>query len=385
MADCATPEYAAGMGSLVPGRVPDPPHVRDCVAAAVKLTGVSSPPDSHAGRVNELPLPDLEALARHFALELDTFVWLGITRPEAPSFRENTEDPETVARVHKAASRHLPLFIEAAGALALAGLVPRRAPTFTTLAWRDSADDTATRLRRTLHLSNGPVPQIRLLLERQGLLVLGRVLQPGTISGASAWITVPDRVRIPAILLNTRESIGRQNFTLMHEVAHLLRSPDRPTACRLSSATEESEASVEERRCNHFAAAFLLPAGWPDWPRIAGSLGDEAGANERYVRGVAQRAGVSYYALVLRLQELRLASVEVLKELKSRAAPPPGSKPRSRKTRVEDIAGSRTAAIGRAIHDGSVPLTIATRLFPNSGLRDQFTHDFVRPPERTVG
>lgn len=58
------------------------------------------------------------------------------------------------------------------------------------------------------------------------------------------------------VLLKEGDYSLRQNFTLVHEFAHIIRCSQ--LAYGLSDGNLESE-DEEERYCNHFAAAFLMP------------------------------------------------------------------------------------------------------------------------------
>ncbi|HET7508970.1 MAG TPA: ImmA/IrrE family metallo-endopeptidase [Solirubrobacterales bacterium] len=95
-----------------------------------------------------------------------------------------------------------------------------------------------------------------------------------------------------------REETGpaRQKFTLAHELGHLLLAEPNEDmeACRMPPVHFDSE----ERFCDQFAAALLLPKGWieSEFAKAEPSLG--------IARNVSSHSGVSLSASMLRLREV---------------------------------------------------------------------------------
>ena len=94
----------------------------------------------------------------------------------------------------------------------------------------------------------------------------------------------------PVICLNTKEFAGRRCFTLMHELAHLLRGDNALTL--LSGNAEESAVSrfqdaEAERFCDRFAGNMLIPE--EDLKKQANA----AGAGEDFFRALSRRYWVS--------------------------------------------------------------------------------------------
>ncbi len=58
------------------------------------------------------------------------------------------------------------------------------------------------------------------------------------------------------IFVNGRDYEYRQRFTLCHEIAHIIRNSEKAFGF---SEGEIYSASGEERFCDHFSAAFLMP------------------------------------------------------------------------------------------------------------------------------
>lgn len=112
---------------------------------------------------------------------------------------------------------------------------------------RTAAEDA----RNALGLGRFPAFDLANALEREwGILVL-QVDPPEGVSGAASRL---DGTQV--ILVNRRESRGRRNFDLAHELFHLL-TWDRMPPDRLHA--EGSRARVEQL-ANNFASAFLMPA-----------------------------------------------------------------------------------------------------------------------------
>jgi IrrE N-terminal-like domain len=97
------------------------------------------------------------------------------------------------------------------------------------------------------------------------------------------------------IYLRAGTNPARRRFTLAHELGHLARhNPDAPMIARrmLSSPTPE------ERFCDQFAAALLLPHGW----LVASQLKQRRDLTT--LRALASAAHASLAATLLRLREL---------------------------------------------------------------------------------
>jgi Zn-dependent peptidase ImmA (M78 family)/DNA-binding XRE family transcriptional regulator len=109
----------------------------------------------------------------------------------------------------------------------------------------DDAERAAVLVRQAFRLGNGPLYNIVEMLEEQGIRVIELELDEG-FNGMSAMIDD----RVPVIVLNSffDNKLDRKRFTALHELAHLLLSFD-----------PELEEKQQERLCDAFAGAMLLP------------------------------------------------------------------------------------------------------------------------------
>jgi Zn-dependent peptidase ImmA (M78 family)/DNA-binding XRE family transcriptional regulator len=87
-------------------------------------------------------------------------------------------------------------------------------------------------------------------LESKGILVFVFRMGEKACRGFSLWNT-----RAPVVVINSAYNAAARVFTLFHELAHLLTRKD--SVCIGSPVTAQADAY--ERRCEEFAADFLLP------------------------------------------------------------------------------------------------------------------------------
>lgn len=112
----------------------------------------------------------------------------------------------------------------------------------------------AQRTRRHWGLGDGPISDVTLLLENNGVTVSRFTILDRRIDGFSEWSVGGGR---PYVVLNEdKESSARSRFDASHELAHLV----------LHWAVPPSEHAVKrsykalEQQAHRFAGAFLLPA-----------------------------------------------------------------------------------------------------------------------------
>lgn len=152
-------------------------------------------------------------------------------------------------------------------------------------------------IRREYSLGEGPIRNIRRLLEQDmGVLIFSLPIEDG-VSGMSWWHPRAG----PAILVNRNDSAGRQNWTLAHELAHLLQS-DAVVIC---DTLRVNSGEPRERFADTFAAEFLLPredlVRYVQRERLQPLL-----ANDETLNLVARRYHVSREATARRLENLGL-------------------------------------------------------------------------------
>jgi Zn-dependent peptidase ImmA (M78 family) len=230
-------------------------------------------------------------------------------------------------------------------------LAPPAALLFGSLAPDVSADDMVSLYRSLLGTSASA--KVAAVLAERGAVLRGSwpasgltAGEQGSVYGEEAWRmfvgSESDRVDISAVLRNigiavdyvtlrdvnvravsmispdgaARIAVNRsfrlgisepvERFTLAHELGHLLLDQDR--ASNMVVASGPWAPQEIEQRANAFAAAFLIPVPLLD-ARL--TLVSDLAATSDYIRETARVLGVSFTALVSRLQNLgRLAYEE---------------------------------------------------------------------------
>jgi len=108
-------------------------------------------------------------------------------------------------------------------------------------------------LRRILDVGDKPLPDLRERLEGKGIRVFQLPIPDDAFSGFSFWHSEYG----PCILLNASELKGRKNFTLAHELAHLVYGHES-TLCYIPIKLSEVHGDIEVE-ANQFAIELLLP------------------------------------------------------------------------------------------------------------------------------
>jgi len=156
----------------------------------------------------------------------------------------------------------------------------------------------AGRLRETYNLMDKPVSALRNLLEDSGVRIFELPVPNDEFSGFSFWHSDYG----PCILVNARDSEGRRNFTLAHELAHFLYN-DGSSLCYIPSEISETYGSIEYR-ANQFAVELLLPALGITEDFKKG--GFSSIPTDKELSKMANKWGVSIQALGYRLENLKL-------------------------------------------------------------------------------
>jgi Zn-dependent peptidase ImmA (M78 family) len=143
---------------------------------------------------------------------------------------------------------------------------------------------------------------LRLLVEQLGIVVVYIDAGENNCRGFS----LPGKLA-PLIALNSKFHLGSmRSFTLLHELAHLARG---------SGAVCHDDESDEERWCNEFAAAFLVPAAsLRDYMDSKGWTFVQPSEIKERVRLVANRYHVSWQAAAIRLRQLGFANQALVDE-----------------------------------------------------------------------
>jgi Zn-dependent peptidase ImmA (M78 family)/DNA-binding XRE family transcriptional regulator len=158
-------------------------------------------------------------------------------------------------------------------------------------------------LRKKLDTGDKPLPNLRERLESEGVRVFELPVPEDTFSGFSFWHTEYG----PCILLNAREPRGRRNFTLAHELAHLLYDHGS-SLCYIPLKFGEHLGDLEYK-ANQVAIELLLPELGVVEDFRKRNLSRTPSENE-LVQMAYYKWGVSIQALGYRLENLDLIKRE---------------------------------------------------------------------------
>lgn len=111
----------------------------------------------------------------------------------------------------------------------------------------------AASFRQELGAGDKPLPNLRERLENKGVRIFEIVVPDDAFSGFSFWHLEYG----PCILLNANEVKGRRNFTLAHELAHLLYGHES-ALCYIPLKFTDVREDIEFKT-NQFAVELLLP------------------------------------------------------------------------------------------------------------------------------
>ena len=176
----------------------------------------------------------------------------------------------------------------------------------------DAAEEIAMAERNRLGLGQGPIPNLRQLLENEvGMRVFGMTL-PSKLAAMFAYTDSWGG----CIAVNRSHPRDRRRLSLAHEYAHFLTSRYRPEFTVLGRYQRQP---ASERLANAFALSFLLPeaglrARFHAIQRAKGGLGAVTPAD---LLTLADYYGASVEALTLRLEDLRLLPPGTWEGLKS--------------------------------------------------------------------
>jgi Zn-dependent peptidase ImmA (M78 family)/transcriptional regulator with XRE-family HTH domain len=190
---------------------------------------------------------------------------------------------------------------------------PRRYPAVYPINGRDpaeAAEEVAAAERNRLGLGDGPVANLRDLLETDVGLRIFCLGLPSRIAGLFIFTEELGC----CIAVQRKHPPGRRLWSLAHEYAHFLahRYEAEVTALRT-----DSRPSGKERFADAFAKEFLMPAlglrrRFHDMQHSAGQV------TPATLITLADLYGVSFEAMLLRLEDLRLVPVGTWMELKGR-------------------------------------------------------------------
>ena len=163
----------------------------------------------------------------------------------------------------------------------------------------DAAEDVAASERNRLGLGDGPVLNLREVLESDvGLRVFYTEL-PSDLAGIFAYTEELGG----CIAVNSRHPEERRRWSMAHEYGHFLTSRFRP---ELTILGRFERIPASERFADAFAAALLMPASGLRRRFYQISRAAEGGVTAAEVCRMAHYYFVSVEAMMLRLEELRL-------------------------------------------------------------------------------
>lgn len=152
----------------------------------------------------------------------------------------------------------------------------------------------AQNLRKKLRVSDKPLPNLREHLENEGVRIFELLVPEDAFSGFSFWHSDYG----PCVLLNAGDLMGRRNFTLAHELAHLLYGHES-ALCYIPLKLSEVRGDIEFKT-TQFAVELLLPeTGLKEDFRIRGL---STMPSEAELGKMAGKWGVSIQALGYRLE-----------------------------------------------------------------------------------
>jgi len=254
----------------------------------------------------EPSLEELEGLAALYGRGLDYF--LSPTPPPLRPERLRSKTPREVLDLPLEARKVLAQFDElcrtAVEIETLLGARPRAK--FRPLAGVGDPVSLAHEQRRALGVSDGPIVGLRQRLEDLNIRIFELPVPNNEFSGFFAWHVQYG----PCILVNARDVVGRRNFTLAHEFAHLLMG-HTDGICQLEH--HEAPTGAEERTADLFAVEFLMPARAFEAYCLARRV-DRCPAVQDLWR-IANAWHVSLEAATRRLVDLKFADRQVLSDM----------------------------------------------------------------------
>jgi len=152
---------------------------------------------------------------------------------------------------------------------------------------KEEAEEVAQKIRNEWNLGLNPIYNIQEMLEGRGFKIVNIAQEIKHFSGMSTWI----EGNIPVIVLSTMP-IDRTRFTTLHELGHLILE------------IEHLDEKLQERICDRFAGAMLIPAD---------SLKKELGEHRKHIplgelKLIKAEYGISPQALLYRAKDIGIIS-----------------------------------------------------------------------------
>jgi len=256
-------------------------------------------------------IKNLETLAKLYGREIDYFLK---ETPPPPSRIEFRGKPgQNFKSLSKEAKIYLSRFDELCRtALELEKILNRKhevkLPKFDN---QDSPESVAKALRNEFRVDDNPLKlnELRELLEAKGTRIFILPIPKDKFSGFSFW----HQEYGPCILINGSETEGRRNFTLAHELAHLLYG-EGSILCYISEPS--TSRNRPENKADKFAEHLLLPEAGVR--KDFGERNISKRPSERELAKMATKWGTSIQALGYRLENLGLIEEGTTNNIKER-------------------------------------------------------------------
>ena len=163
----------------------------------------------------------------------------------------------------------------------------------------DAAEDVAASERNRLGLGDGPVLNLREVLENDAALRIFYTGLPSNLAGIFAYTEDLGG----CIAVNSRHPEERRRWSMAHEYGHFLTNRFRP---ELTALGRTGRSSASERFADAFAAALLMPSSGLRRRFYQISRAGDGAVTAAEICRLAQYYFVSLEAMMLRLEELRL-------------------------------------------------------------------------------
>lgn len=268
-------------------------------AEAAKKINVSPQEIMRWEKEDAIPgLSQLEALAKLYGREIDYFLKETPAPPSAVEFRG--KPGQTFKNLSPESKIALARFDELCrSAIEFEKLLgKKREIKFPKIKFSETTKNLAQHVRDEFNCYDKPVTNLKELLASFGTRIFELPVPGDEVSGFSYW---HDKYG-PCILLNAKDTKARRNFTLAHELSHLLHK-DGSSLCYVALEHPSTHGS-KEYHADQFAAEFLLPAS--SVQEDYGKKNLSATPTENELLPLAYKWGVSVQALGYRLESLDL-------------------------------------------------------------------------------
>jgi len=148
----------------------------------------------------------------------------------------------------------------------------------------DGAELVAEQLRECWHVGEAPLFDLVELVEDHGIRIY-EIKTSDQFDGISAWVG-----DTPVVAVNLNNDSVRQRFTIAHELGHILLEFEK-----------DEDVKEQEKLCNFFAGAFLLPRS-VIWAEMGSKRRSKIAVLE--LEKLKEIYGISIQAIMIRIHDL---------------------------------------------------------------------------------